>query len=227
MSRKSYHALALLLLLGFAATLTPVRADEEEADSEDDDYEIEDLRAHLVVRKDVKEDTVVEGNELAVVVTIYNQGTSTASDVDVKDSFSEESFTLKEGSINFHVEKISPGSEESFEYVLLPKVNGPVSFKQATVTYMPGGTSDSKQMATSTAAVALILTSHDYVIRSILVAGSYATLGIFKTARQWQQIGIFLALAVLLIGGNWMWSSLSDARSTHRRKKALEELKKE
>lgn len=76
----------LLLVLGvfvmmLGRDLGGVRAAEGEEGEEEEEYddveeeEVDDSRALLVVWKRLKEDTVVEGKEVVVEITVYNMGT--------------------------------------------------------------------------------------------------------------------------------------------------------
>lgn len=217
-----------LLLLLAISRVAAEEEDDEYAVEEEEEEEEDTAKAMLVVRKWLKDDTIVEGGELVVRITIYNQGTSTAGEIRVKDNFPEDKFTLKEGSKTlFTLERLSAGSEETFEYLLLPKSTGPAALDRAKVNYLL--TTDGKpqkQICRSSTATALILTTQDNIIRSILVAGSYATLGTLKTTRQWQTFGGLLLVIVILVGGNWAWVNYSTARKNRQRERALKALQK-
>lgn len=79
-ARKMKRTRQLLLVLGvlvmvLGRDLGGVRAqEEEEADDVEEEEEVDESRALLVVWKRLKEDTVVEGKEVEVEVTIYNMG---------------------------------------------------------------------------------------------------------------------------------------------------------
>lgn len=62
---------------------------------------------------------------------------STAGDVHVRDSFPEDMFTLKDGATKFRVDKLSAGSDETFQYTLMPKSSGSSDLGHAKVTYLP------------------------------------------------------------------------------------------
>lgn len=80
MARRSWLHLALLALVAASAFQQVAWAEEDEGvedtatpDDENDEYaDVE--RAHLVVRKYIKEEYVVQGRNVTVYIDIYNGG---------------------------------------------------------------------------------------------------------------------------------------------------------
>jgi translocon-associated protein subunit beta len=67
---KLFWALAALLLISSAMH---VRAEGVEDGEEEDEYE-DVARAHLIVRKSVGDDLVVQGRNVTVTISIFNAG---------------------------------------------------------------------------------------------------------------------------------------------------------
>ncbi len=72
----TWTLLALLLVSGWTTMSVRGEAEAEDAPVADDDDEYEDVsRAHLIVRKTVADELVVQGRNVTVTIDIFNSGT--------------------------------------------------------------------------------------------------------------------------------------------------------
>eukprot|EP00803_Ostreobium_quekettii_P006768 evm.model.scf_950.3 EVM.evm.TU.scf_950.3 scf_950:22450-24835(-) len=218
---RRWAAWALLALLGMALLAAPAAAQGDVAD--EDDYEDDDDRAQLVARKVVKEQLVREGSNMTVVVTVYNAGSSTASNVQLKDEVPKGADLLT-GSLTRTFKHITPGSSEQYEYVLVSKAGGVMRLEPTSIEYSPRPGQDELQRAWSTIAHVMVLTTPEYITRYVLMAGQYATFGVVRTSQQWLMLGIVAAVLGLLVGGSWLFKAVSDARDSHKRARAQKAL---
>lgn len=210
-------AWALLCLIALSSCLQARSAIDEGDEYEDEE---EEERAHLVVRKTVKEELIREGSNVTIVITVFNAGVSTAVDVRLKDAAVPEATDLLTGTLTQSFKHITPGHSEVHEYVLRAKQGGVVRLEATRVDYSPRPGESDTQVSWSTSTMLVVLTTPEYFTRYILMAGQYATFGMIRSTRQWLELGIVVSVIGLLVGANWLIKVVSDARVTRNRRKA-------
>ena len=90
--------------------------DEEEYATNEMEMEMEEMRAHLIVRKKLSSDDrdgktlplLVEGENVTVTISIFNVGNSDARNVKVVDSWSKSKYTLVSGATKGSFDTIAP-----------------------------------------------------------------------------------------------------------------------
>lgn len=220
-----------LLALLFSSQLLAVRAQDDEAaiaDDEDDYADAEETaeRAFLIVRKYIKEELAIQGENVTVFVEIYNAGTSVAKSVKLADSPLPDNAKLAEGKLSATYDEISVGDTASNTYVLeAVKGEAPLYLGGATVTYE--AEENVKQVGKSGEVGVYVMTPMQQIRRNALIAGRYVSLGMAQTPGDW----LNLVLGVLFIGGlffvNWLIKTVSTSQKDRKRAKALQELEKE
>eukprot|EP00879_Flechtneria_rotunda_P000975 GHRR01001108.1.p1 GENE.GHRR01001108.1~~GHRR01001108.1.p1 ORF type:complete len:233 (+),score=63.54 GHRR01001108.1:429-1127(+) len=226
----------LLLIFGLIASSAVLRSaadDAPEAEAEageaedDEDYQEAD-RAHLLVRKYFKEELGVQGRNLTVYIEIYNAGTATADDVQLKDAEVPEGFRLLDGSSEASLGKIDVGSSVQHSYVLVAdRGSFGATFAPAAVTYQPEFDSMDTQTTKSSTPGIYVMTPVEQITRYALIAGSYATLGMATTPAHWRNFAIITAVVLLAVSGNSAYKGYNKTTTDRKRTKALQELQKE
>lgn len=210
------------LFIGVLLLVAGVRGDEEVAS---DEYADESDRAHLIVRKSIQEDVVVQGRNVTVSIDIYNTGASTASNVQLEDILPEGA-KLLDGSLAATIPKISVGSQVKHSYVIVFTTGSPkVALPIATVTY---AADDSKnvQIGYSSVQGFPVRTPVQQILQYGLVAGRYLSLGLAKTETDWRNLAILVGVVGSALGINYAIKAAGVARVTRKRTWALEELEK-
>ena len=121
---------------------------------------------------------------------------------------------------------IEPGASERLEFVVVPRVSGQFSAGPSLVTYAPGkgptisGTSNALPRIP-------ILSITDKHIETAISVGAVVTLGFCTTLDDWRRAATYLAVAVALLGCNWIALRGKSAMSANRRRKAIAELTKD
>jgi len=191
---------------------------------EDDEY-ADTERAHLIVRKSVAEELLVQGRNVTITVDIFNAGNSAASDVKLEDTLPQTAQILS-GSPSTTFAKISAGSHVKHTYTVSFGAGGAgVVFPIATVNYKADADGTAQVGYSSTSSV-YVLTPVQQITRYALIAGTYVSLGIARTPTDWRNIAIVAGVAGSLLLGNWAVKQVTASRVTKRRQRALNELEK-
>eukprot|EP00775_Hariotina_reticulata_P011524 gene11524-11667_t len=231
------RAWKVCLIFGILLTASFVRAQDEEAtkadeaeasEAEDDEDYTEADRAHLIVRKYFKDELGVQGRNLTVYLELYNAGTATANDVQLKDAVIPENLTLIDGTLETSLGKIDVGSTATHSYVVKAEKGSFVAeFDPALVTYKPEFDSNEEQTTRSNLPAIYVMTPVEQITRYALIAGSYASLGMATTTSHWRNLAIFAAVVAVGLAANNMTKSVTKSRTDRNRARALQELEKE
>lgn len=234
-SRIACWALAALLLIsGLASTAVRASDDDDAADAAADtteEYE-DELTAHLIVSKSrggIKggadsTQQVVTGRNLTIVIDIFNAGAATAKDVNLLDLLPSNA-VLVEGTLQASFPRIAEGSRVKHSYVMSFTSGGAGQMLPlAQVTYKADDTTT--QNAQSSAYGIYVLTPVQQIQRYALIAGSYASLGMAKSPSEWRNVAVIVGVLGAIVGGNLAFKSVSSAKHSRKRSKALRELEK-
>ncbi|EFJ50017.1 hypothetical protein VOLCADRAFT_117033 [Volvox carteri f. nagariensis] len=215
----------LALLLATSLLLVPIRADDEEGVIDDDEY-ADVQRAHLIVRKFVKDELVVQGKNVTVEIDIYNSGLSTADAVKFQDVLPAEA-SLVEGSLEADLGKVSIGSHVKHSYVIVFNTGSvEVTLPTALVTYVSDSETNEVTEGASTAMALYVMTPVQQLQRYALQAGAYASLGFARTPSDWRNLAIIIGVVSSLLGGNWVVKKVQASNVNRKRAAALRELEK-
>lgn len=111
-----------------------------------------DETARLLVSKNVLNNYLAEGKDLAVTYGVYNIGGTAAVDVQLGDgSFDDEMFEVVAGSLTASWPRIAPGTNVTHAVVLRPLVSVLYNFTVAQVTYKTSEEAAERQVGYSTA----------------------------------------------------------------------------
>ncbi|GLI71465.1 hypothetical protein VaNZ11_016691 [Volvox africanus] len=215
----------LALLLATSLMIVPIRADEDEGVIDDDEY-ADVQRAHLVIRKFVKEELVVQGKNVTVEIDIYNSGVSTAVAVKFQDTLPAEA-SLVEGSLGLDVGKVTVGSHVKHSYVIVFNTGSvQVTLPTALVTYVSDADTNERTEGASTAMPLYVMTPVQQLQRYALQAGAYASLGFARSPSDWRNLAIIIGVVGSLLGGNWVVKKVKASNVNRKRAAALRELEK-
>jgi len=94
-------------------------------------------RAHVIVMKDLSEFPVVEGKAFNVTYEVHNRGDTVGINIEIVDSWPEETFELIEGEITANIDKLLPGANTSHWFTLKPRdgTEGEFIARSASVEY--------------------------------------------------------------------------------------------
>lgn len=232
-----------LLLLSLSAFQRPAWADDEDAPAaegaEDDEY-ADAEKAHLVVRKFIKDaipvptsengalsGLIVQGRNVTVVIDIYNAGVSAAHNVVLKDTLPENA-TLVDGSLTADLGRITTGAHVKHSYTVVFQSGGTfATLPLAVVSYSPEADSATTQDSYSSLYGFFIMTPVQQIQRYALKVGSYASLGFAKSATDWRNLAIVFGVVGTVLGVNWSVKRFKAAGVNRRREKALKALEKQ
>jgi len=123
----------------------------------------QDSGAKLLASKTVLNQWLVEGRDMTVLYTIYNVGSSAASQVVLNDeSFPESDFTQVSGQLKVQWDRISPASNVSHSVILQPLKTGFYNITHAVVTYVASEGSEARTAYTSAPGKAGVVAVKDY-----------------------------------------------------------------
>ncbi|PNH08416.1 hypothetical protein TSOC_005021 [Tetrabaena socialis] len=225
MARRQIAWGIFALVLSSALLLGPVRAEDDDGASDDDEY-ADASRAHLVVRKWCKEELVVQGKNVTVDIDIFNAGISTASLVKFVDKLPAEA-TLIEGSLVADIGKIAIGSHAKLSYVVVFNTGSiELTLPPARVTYAAETDSNDLTEGASSSMALYIMTPVQQLQRYALHAGAYASLGFAKTPADWRNMAIVVGLVGSALGANFAVKKVKSSTVNRKRAAALRELEK-
>lgn len=232
------RAWKVCLVFGILLLASAVRAQDEEAakpeaeaeatEAEDEEDYSEPDRAHLIVRKYFKDELGVQGRNLTVYLELYNAGTATANDVQLKDAEIPDGLTLIDGTLEAALGKVDVGATATHTYVLKADKGSYIAeFKPASVTYKPEFDSNEEQTTQSSTPAIYVMTPVEQITRYALIGGSYVSLGMATTTAHWRNLFIIGAVVAGALAANNMTKSVNKSRTDRNRAKALQELEKE
>eukprot|EP00891_Asterochloris_glomerata_P005262 jgi/Astpho2/5262/Aster-x0671 len=211
-----WKALSLLGLC-MCAVWVPKAAGQGEVEDEDE-YE-EEERASLLIRHALLAKEPTQGNNLSVLVEIFNAGSAAATDVTLQAPEWGSGFDVEGLTSAVTWESIQPDDSVRLEYSVVPKVAGVQPPKKVMITYKPDA--DSKTTGYGATPYMSIMTTYQKWMNDLLKVGTYASLGLARTSEQWRNYGIAAGAALLLTSGYWMYRRLEDVRVRHNRAKNL------
>ncbi|KXZ46128.1 hypothetical protein GPECTOR_46g197 [Gonium pectorale] len=213
------------LLLASSLLVAPIRAEDEDGVVDDDEY-ADVQRAHLVVRKFVKEELVVQGKNVTVEIDVYNSGISTAGEVKFEDSLPAEA-TLVEGALQLDMGKVTVGSHVKHSYVIVFNTGSvQVTLPLARVTYLAEHDSAERTEGGSSTMALYVMTPVQQLQRYALQAGSWASLGFARTPADWRNLALVIGIVGTALGTNWAVKKVNANQASRKRAAALRELEK-
>jgi hypothetical protein len=163
--------------------------------------------------------------ELFLTLSMAPTPNRPAKSVQLHDSLPPDAMII-EGSLDANLGTVASDSSATHTYViqftkgglgmLLPAAQVAYQADDATVV-----------MGLSSSYVIYVLTPTQQIIRWLLVAGSYSTLGLAHTPEHWRNILIFVVVVGGLIGANEGVKAMSSTTKTRKRTRALKELEKD
>ena len=148
-----------------------------------------------------------------------------ARDVQLHDTLPPDA-KLIEGSLDAKLGTISADSLVSHSYVI-QFTKGGLGFNLPAAQLAYKADDASVVMGLSSSYGIFVLTPTQQIIRWLLVAGSYPTLGLAHTPEHWRNIGIVVGVVVGLYVANESVKKMSSTTKTRKRTKALKELEKD
>eukprot|EP00798_Chlamydomonas_sp_ICE-L_P017564 gene17564-23887_t len=209
--------------LCISALLLTAGSRAQDDDVEDDEYADID-RAHLVVRKYMVEQEIVQGRTVTVNVDIFNSGSSTARKVQMTD-FLPEGAILKSGEVGATWEKIAVGSHAKHSYTITFTTGGKsVQLPLAVIKYIPDDSED-VQVGRSSVPTFFVRTPVQHIVQYALHGGKYLSFGFAKSESDW--ISMFAVVGVVggFFGINSAIKAAGTASTTRKRTQALADLK--
>jgi hypothetical protein len=149
---------------------------------------------------------------------------SAATDVEIKeDGWPGEAF-LTEGTLEASYASIPAGATQSFAYTVTPKYALPrYEQRPALVTYVAAD--GEKPVTTSSPVLAFaIYTSGDVMLAKALRVGSFVTLGMLNTQKEWLRFLAIAGGAVLVYVLLSAYRTATKTREHSRRQRALRDL---
>eukprot|EP00993_Chasmostoma_nieuportense_P004387 NODE_5059_length_704_cov_78.769497_g4896_i0.p1 GENE.NODE_5059_length_704_cov_78.769497_g4896_i0~~NODE_5059_length_704_cov_78.769497_g4896_i0.p1 ORF type:complete len:188 (+),score=50.41 NODE_5059_length_704_cov_78.769497_g4896_i0:72-635(+) len=143
--------------------------------------------AHLLVLKSVDKENAIEQTNLTVSVNIFNVGKSPAYSIEIDDSnWGADVVQQVEGPHKATIERILPGANQTYSFVIAPLMAGELTSLPARVSYLlePKG-EEQKVVLSNTLPPLPVLTQTEYHKRTT------------KHYREWF---IFLMLSCIPIG---------------------------
>lgn len=215
---KLFWALAALLLI---SNSMHVRAEGVEDSEEEDEYE-DVARAHLIVRKSVGDELVVQGRNVTVTISIFNAGAASAKAVTLEDVIPSNA-TLLDGSLTATFPRIAEGSSVQHTYTMTFNAGGAgMVLPSASVKYQ--AEEGSVQTGESSQVGIYVMTPVQKITRSAVYVGTYVSLGMARSPADWRNMFIIAAVVGIVVGGNYAFSSMTTAKTSRRRQKALQDL---
>ncbi|XP_071486138.1 translocon-associated protein subunit beta-like [Diadema antillarum] len=119
--------------------------------------------ARLLASKTILNQWLVEGRDMTVLYTIYNVGSSAASQVILNDeSFNENEFTVVSGQLKVQWDRITPASNVTHAVILKPTKTGFYNMTYGVVTYIPSEGAEARTAYTSSPGKAGVVAVKDY-----------------------------------------------------------------
>eukprot|EP00798_Chlamydomonas_sp_ICE-L_P031223 gene31223-6373_t len=201
------------------------RAEDVADDAEDDEYADMD-RAHLVMRKSVTEEQVVQGRTVTVNIDIYNSGSSTASNVVLED-YLPEGAILVDGELKTTWGKIAVGSHAKHTYSMIFSTGGSsIMLPLASIKYTPDDSED-VQVGMSSTQSFIFRTPLQYIMQYMIHGGKYLSLGFARNETDWRNIIIVFVVIGGFFGINGAIKAADLSSTSRKRNKALADLKME
>lgn len=92
-------------------------------------------RAHVIVMKDLSDVNLVENLEFNVTYSVHNVGDTTAENIEIVDSWPDDTFELVAGEIGCTFDKVLPGASKDHWFTLKPIEAGFFVSRPASVEY--------------------------------------------------------------------------------------------
>ena len=182
--------------------------------------------AHVVAMKSVDvraAEKAVVGQPLTVSVTLKNMGSGAAKKIKVTDAKDLTNLEMVKGSMDHEYASLGAGETVEYSYTVKPTAAGALSLSDAEGTY---DKAEGKPAKTVTAIPALpsVVTSMDATRQKILTVGSYLSLGINNTAKDWMNT----VWTGVVLGGGYVayvtYSGILTAREDRARQLSLKAL---
>lgn len=148
-----------------------------------------------------------------------------AKEVQLHDTLPPDAKII-EGKLEANLGTIASDSIVSHKYVI-QFTKGGLGFLLPVAQVAYQADEASVVLGLSSAYAIYVLTPTQQIIRWLLVAGSYVTLGLAHQPEHWRNISIFVAVVGGLIGANEAVKAMSSTTKTRKRTRALKELEKD